>query len=408
MVLPYASLEAEPGQAKGAIRQALAAVRKHLGMEIAYVSEFAGGLSVFREVDAPGLEALIKPGDSRSLDDVYCPHILAGRLPELMPDTADFPLAWSLPITRAVPIGAHASVPLRLPDGRAYGMFCCLSPHANHSLNERDLQVLKAFAEVTAHQIGQGLEAEQAASRSRAEIRRVIDAGLFSIAYQPIYTLAPFRLVGFEALSRFSPEPYRTPDLWFEEAARAGYGIELELAAIRKAVEAFRLFPDNVFISVNASPETIASGQAAQALRGLPMHRLVLEVTEHAAVADYARLQAALGEARQLGARIAVDDAGAGYAGLQHILQLQPDMIKVDRTITRAVDRDLARRSMVSALRQFAHDTGCQLVAEGIETQAEMAALMSLGVNKGQGYLMGRPVDLRGACALLEGERLAA
>ena len=119
-------------------------------MEIAYISEFVENESVFRTVDAPGLEAMIKPGDKRSLDDVYCRHILAGRLPEVMPDTADFPLAAAMPITQAVPIGAHVSVPVRLKDGSVYGMFCCLSPQANRSLNGRDLQVMRAFADLAA------------------------------------------------------------------------------------------------------------------------------------------------------------------------------------------------------------------------------------------------------------------
>ncbi|WP_372623509.1 EAL domain-containing protein [Falsiroseomonas sp.] len=409
MVLPFAALPTPDGsQPHGAIRMALAAVRKHLGMEVAYVSEFVDGRSVFREVDAPGLEALIKAGDSRSLDEVYCRHILAGHLPELIADTADYPLAASMPITRAVPIGAHVSVPLRLPDGRAYGMFCCLSPHANRSLNQRDLQVMRAFAEMAAHQIGREVEAEEAASQARAEIARVIEQDLFTIAYQPIFSFAPFRVMGFEALSRFSPQPYRSPDLWFDQAARAGCGVDLELAAIRKAVGAFGALPDGVFLSVNAAPGTIASGELGQALRGVPMDRLVIEVTEHAAVQDYGRLGAELAAIRRLGARIAVDDAGTGYAGLQHILQLQPDIIKFDRAITRALDQDLARRAMVSALRHFARDTGCQIVAEGVETQPELSALMALGVNKGQGYLIGRPMDLAGAQALLVPKRIAA
>ncbi|HEV7268022.1 MAG TPA: EAL domain-containing protein [Falsiroseomonas sp.] len=409
MVLPFATLPApEGGQPHGAIRMALEAVRKHLGMEVAYVSEFVDGRSVFREVDAPGLEALIKVGDSRSLDDVYCRHILAGRLPELIADTADYPLAVSMPITRAVPIGAHASVPIRLADGRPYGMFCCLSPDPNHSLNQRDLQVMKAFAEVAAHQIRRDVAAEQEVSQARAQIEQVIEQDLFTIAYQPIFSFEPFEVMGFEALSRFSPQPYRSPDLWFEQAAWAGCGVTLELAAIRKAVGAFRTLPDSAFLSVNAAPGTIASGQLGGALRGMPMNRLVIEVTEHVAVQDYGRLGAELSALRRLGARIAVDDAGAGYAGLQHILQLQPDIIKFDRTITRAVDQDLARRAMVSALRHFARDTGSQIVAEGVETQPELAALIALGVNKGQGYLIGRPLDLAGARALLMPQRLAA
>jgi hypothetical protein len=132
-------LIAERGAASVAsdrIRRALHAVRSHLGMQVAYVSKFSGNQSIFREVDASGLEHLIKPGDSRSLDDVYCPHILEGRLPQLVPDTSAEPLAASTPMTSA--IGAHVSVPVLLPDGQPYGLFCCIGQKANNSLNDPD------------------------------------------------------------------------------------------------------------------------------------------------------------------------------------------------------------------------------------------------------------------------------
>jgi hypothetical protein len=109
----------------------LRAARTHLGLQVAYVSEFIGNDALYCHVDAPGLDALIKPGDRRSLDDVYCRHILAGRLPELIPDTTAEPVAQSLPITAAVPIGARVSVPLRLDGDQVFGMFCCLGPAAD-------------------------------------------------------------------------------------------------------------------------------------------------------------------------------------------------------------------------------------------------------------------------------------
>lgn len=199
-------------QMRGGITAALEAVRKHLGMEVAYVSEFIDGHSVFRNVDAPGFEGLIKVGASQSLDDVYCRHILEGRLPELMADTADYALARSVPITEAVPIGAHMSVPVRLPDGRTYGMFCCLSPRANKSLNPRDLQVMKVFADMAAHQISKDLEADRAIAEARADVERVIAGNRIAVLYQPIFGFEPFHIVGFEALCRFASEPYRSPD----------------------------------------------------------------------------------------------------------------------------------------------------------------------------------------------------
>lgn len=382
------------GASHGTIKQALESVRTHLGMQVAYVSEFVGDDSVFREVDAPGLEALIAPGDSRPLDDVYCRHILAGRLPELIPDTADFPLALSLPITGAVPIGAHMSVPLRLADGRVYGMFCCLSAQPNRSLTDRDLQVMRVFADLAAHQISRDLETERAASAARRRVEHVIDERLFRAVYQPIFALAPFRVVGFEALCRFTAEPRRPPDLWFQEAAAAGRGVELELATLRAALGAFARVGDGRFLSINASPEMVVSGRLHEALRDAPPDRVVIEITEHAAVSDYARLHHALLPLREAGVKLAIDDAGAGYASFQHILQLSPDIIKLDMSLTRSVDTDIGRRALASALSYFARETRCEIVAEGIESEAELATLKALNIAKGQGYLLGKPADL--------------
>lgn len=199
IVAPQLSSQGDPS----IVQNVLQSVRQHLGMEIAYVSQFVNNDSIFRVVDAPGLEALIKPGDSRPLDDVYCRHILAGRLPELMPDTSQFPLAASMPLTSATPIGAHVSVPLRMSDGQVFGMFCCLSPRANTTLNERDLQVMRSFADIAAHQIEKDLSAQRDTTARRDQISRIIADKAFSIHFQPIWEFPHDKLIGFECLSRF-------------------------------------------------------------------------------------------------------------------------------------------------------------------------------------------------------------
>jgi EAL domain-containing protein (putative c-di-GMP-specific phosphodiesterase class I) len=382
----------KPGVATAeGVHTALQAIRRHLGMEVAYVSEFVGTESVFREVDAPGLEHLIKPGDRMALDDVFCRHILEGRLPELMPDTADFPFAAEVPISKAVQIGAHMSVPIRRPDGTPFGMFCCLSPHANNSLNERDLQVMRVFAELAADQIVERNEAEKVLAAKRDAIGRILADGAFSFVYQPIWNFHRRRPAGFEALCRFSPAPYRSPDKWFADAVEVGLGLELELAVVRGAFAALDRLPADAYMSVNASPETVLDGRLLSLLADLPAERIVLEVTEHAPVADYGRMVAALAPLRASGVRLAIDDAGAGYSSLQHIVQLRPDIIKLDMSLTRSVDTDQARRALAAALIYFAAETGCVIVAEGIETKSEMETLQLLGVPNGQGYYIGRP-----------------
>lgn len=370
-------------------------------MEVAYLSQFIDGQSVFMAVDAPGLEALIKPGDRRSLDDVYCEHILEGRLPELMANTADFPLAAGMPITRAVPIGAHMSVPVRLDDGSVYGMFCCLSPRPDKSLNDRDLRVMRVFADMAAGQISREAAAGREVQTKRARIEKIIAAREFSMVFQPIWDFRSQRPVGFETLCRFTQQPYRSPDKWFREAAEADCGVELELAVLKAALEAFQSLPDDVYLTFNASPEAIVCGELESLFKSAPLNRLVLEVTEHAPVSDYQELKMALAPLRGAGVKLAIDDAGAGYASLQHIIQLRPDIIKLDADLTRAVDCDPARRAMAAALISFARETDCTIIAEGIETEAELETLLMLGISRGQGYLLGRPANIASAGAMV-------
>lgn len=391
------------GAAEGdVVERALHAIRAHLGMEVAYVSQFVGDRAVFREVDAPGLDAMIKAGDSVSLDDVYCRHILEGRLPELIPDTADEPVALALPITGALPIGKHMSVPVRLPDGSIYGMFCCLGFAPDRSLHQRDLQMMRAFAELAGFEINRDLETTKAAEAKEARIRSVISEQQISIVYQPIWDVETHRPIGLECLSRFAAAPMRTPDLWFAEADEAGLGILLELAAIHIALSAFPALPENVYLAVNASPQTILSPDFLDVLKGFPPERMVLEITEHANVEDYDDLLAALAPLRACGVRLAIDDAGAGYSSLRHILHLQPDLIKLDMSLTRNISLDPARRALATALIGFARETGSRIIAEGVETAAELATLRNLGVEKVQGYFLGRPLPLEGALALFD------
>lgn len=400
-LLSFPTGAADAGTEGDAISRALQSVRKHLGMEIAYVSEFVDNRSVFRQVDAPGLEHLIKVGDSHSLDDVYCQHILAGRLPNLMADTSEIPFAASMPITGAVPIGKHISIPLRLDNDEVYGMFCCLGPQADKSLNDRDLRTMQVFAEFAAHEVRRDVQTKRSNAAKLARISEVMSSGKMSIVYQPICDIQNGGITGFECLSRFASTPYRTPDVWFKEADEVELGAMLEMAAIKLALTALAVLPEDVYLGVNASPATITSPNFASIFEGLSLQRIVLEVTEHAEVKDYPALLSAIEPLRKAGVRLAVDDAGAGYSGLQHILRLRPDLIKLDLALTRNIDEDVARRALAAALVNFGEATDSKIIAEGVETISELNALKSLGVGKAQGYFLGRPSTLADAeCAI--------
>jgi EAL domain-containing protein (putative c-di-GMP-specific phosphodiesterase class I) len=233
------------------------------------------------------------------------------------------------------------------------------------------------------------LEAERALRRER--VADVLERGALHMVFQPIVALTTGRTIGVEALARFDAEPQRTPDLWFDEAAGVGLGVDLELAAISAALAQVDALPPGLLLSVNASPAAAMDPRFVEVLRPFASPQLVLELTEHQRVADYGALLAAIGDLRAEGVKIAVDDAGAGYAGLQQILDLQPEVIKLDLALTRGVDVDPVRRSLAAALVTFAGETGATLIAEGIETAGELTALQDLGVHWGQGYHLARP-----------------
>lgn len=222
-------------------------------------------------------------------------------------------------------------------------------------------------------------------------IRWALEPGNLATVFQPIFDLGRGRVVGMEALSRFPADPHLTPDVWFAKAASLGLGTELEVAAVRAALSHLAQLPDHAFLSVNASPSTVQSEEFLEAVSAAPAERLVVEITEHAPVADYEALDNALSGLRQDGMRLAIDDAGAGYSSLQHIVRLAPDLIKLDISITRGLDSDRVRRALASALITFATEIDASIVAEGIENAEELNELLSLGVNWGQGYFLARP-----------------
>lgn len=244
------------------------------------------------------------------------------------------------------------------------------------------------------------LESLAAVDRDRTErIRRVTDvvehtAQNLTMVYQPIVNLATGTTEGNEALARFSAVPIRPPNEWFADAAEAGLGLHLELAAVRRALHQAHLLPETTFLSVNVSPDTLRSPAFAELITPHPTRPVVIELTEHDHIDDYTPINDILTELRRRGARLAVDDTGTGFSSLQHILKLQPEFIKLDRLLVTDVDTDPARAALASALVKFSNDTGAELIAEGIETKNELNTLTDLGVHHGQGYYLARPDHL--------------
>jgi EAL domain-containing protein (putative c-di-GMP-specific phosphodiesterase class I) len=275
--------------------------------------------------------------------------------------------------------------------------------HTEVVLRIRNLLHTRAlYLELRRHNaaLEQQLEAQRirelrAATRRQAKSERISDLlrhDQLSMVFQPIVELENGAIAGYEALARFRHPLQRGPERWFAEAAEVGLGAQLELAAIRKAMLDLDALAPGAVLSVNVSPATAAEPDLIDLVAEAIQHRpIVVELTEHSRVDDYRAMNRHLGRLRSCGAMIAIDDAGTGYAGLQHILRLQPDVVKLDRDLISRIDSDPARLALSSSLAKFASDIGAVLVAEGIETRAELDVLRGLGIPWGQGFFLGRP-----------------
>jgi EAL domain-containing protein (putative c-di-GMP-specific phosphodiesterase class I) len=211
-----------------------------------------------------------------------------------------------------------------------------------------------------------------------------------TLVFQPIVDLAAATVAGYEALARFPGSA--GPDVWFAAAAEAGIAAELESLAIHKALAAVPSLPENTFLTVNVSPHILGSAPVQAALATRPdLHRVVVELTEHTPVHDLAALRRQCDELRERGALIALDDAGSGYSGLQQLAALRPQVVKLDRALVSDADTDPVRVALAEMLGEFAGRIDAWLLAEGIETQAELAAFARLGVPLAQGWLLARP-----------------
>jgi EAL domain-containing protein (putative c-di-GMP-specific phosphodiesterase class I) len=385
-----------PASSAREVDDALKSMRAHLGMDVAFVSEFIGEQRVIRHVDSNASRGPLHAGQVIPLDQGYCQKVVDGRLPELIPDTARVPDAMAIPETRAIPIGSHLSVPLRLANGQVYGTFCCFSFEPDPTLGLRDLRTMRAFAATLAQQLDEDLANNRIREEKTQRIKAILASPEPAMVFQPIFRLSDMRLNGAEALARFGGEPRRSPDRWFAEAAEIGALVELEAKAIANALAAFRPVWARrpLHLGLNASPMTIGDGGLAKALGDAPLRLVVLEITEHERIDDYDSLNRALRPLRDAGLRVAIDDAGSGYSSMRHILNVEPDIIKLDISLTRGIDAQSKRRAMAGALIAFARQTDCRIVAEGVETEAELTTLRELGVDAAQGYHLGKPANL--------------
>ena len=247
---------------------------------------------------------------------------------------------------------------------------------------------LLEFAGASGAIMGPGIESLVKAGMVRSRIGEVLKRTAFQPVFQPIVDLVTDERVGYEALTRFTDGT--APDLAFADARSAGLEAELELATMGAAIEAARTLPRDAWLSLNISPALLAGSRRLAGVLRKADRPVVLEVTEHIAVEDYPALRAAVQRLRPP-ARVAVDDAGSGVANFGHIVELRPAFVKLDIGLVRGIDADLTRQALMVGLLHFASESAGQTIAEGVETEAELATLRRLGVPFAQGYLLARP-----------------
>jgi EAL domain-containing protein (putative c-di-GMP-specific phosphodiesterase class I) len=361
-------------------------------MDVAFVSRQIGTTHrIFTHVAARGI-APFNGGDTNANDNSLCWLVIQGKLPERVIDTSLYEVAACLPITDAINVRSHFSVPMRRRDGRVHGSLCCFSYRPRPDIEERDMQMLRSVAAIVSDQIESRIEAEERGAEAAQEIARLIAEDDLVIIHQPIYDLTDWHLIGHECLMRQKADPDRSPLDILEQARAAGKTLELELHAAAKALATLDpAYPDR-FIAINVSTTTLASeGLAALIPENLAM-RLVIELNEQDTATHQALVRSAI-QSLKSRAWVAINSAGAGFLGLQALIDLGPDIVKIDRDLLAGLGSDPARRALVKALVQFAGETGVTLIAQGVETREDLQALRDLGVRFAQGFALGRPAQ---------------
>lgn len=290
-----------------------------------------------------------------------------------------------------------ARVPLTVdvvrPDGAADGRIVGVGGEPPEGLGSRQFEALHVVAALIAGVLHHRDRRRADRDDRLASLDALVAGTGRSTVLQPIVDLRSGAVVGAEALSRFTGPAgtARRPEQVFSDARTAGVGVQLEQAAIASALRHLPRVPTGSYLSVNASADALLDPRTRDLLVSAGPGRLVVEITEHDPVDDYDALTDVTSDLHRHGVRIAVDDAGAGFASLQHVLHLTPDIVKLDIAFVRGIDADPARRAVARALVGFASELGSTMVAEGVEREDELAVLTELGVECGQGYLLGRP-----------------
>ncbi len=266
-----------------------------------------------------------------------------------------------------------------------------VDPASTPARQARLLAAVIDYANILSVAAGASIAHHRRMTATRARLERVIATRAFYAVFQPIVDLVDRQVSAYEALTRFTDGT--PPEVRFAEATEHGLGVDLEAAAIRSALLAARALPVPAPICLNAPPALVLDRERVVSFMDIAPQPIILELTERDRIEDYHALREAL-SSYGTGVRLSVDDAGAGYASLRHILELRPAFVKLDLSIVQGIETDPVRQALVSGLVYFAGKTGSELIAEGVETEAEAGILQELGIRFGQGFLLGRPAPV--------------
>jgi EAL domain-containing protein (putative c-di-GMP-specific phosphodiesterase class I) len=370
------------------LRELLATAKRALGLSVTFLTRMDGTTQHLERVDS-SVPFLFKEGYQQRQERTLCQAIREGRLPAVIPDLKEHPEAMRLPAARFPRIRSYVSVPVVFSDGTVYGTFCGAGLTTDKGLAARDQALMDVLAHAAALVLEPVVEEQNRVSEITARLEPVVrDRGPL-VVLQPIAELATGRRIGAEALSRFPAHWGKAPDVCFQEAHSVGQGDLLELLALRRAGELL----DEVtgYVAMNVSPATLLTDECGALLESLPLERVLLELSEHDSVQDYDALRDVLAPLRVAGLRLAIDDVGAGFSSLRHIVLTAPDVLKLDRTLVDGLSANPVLTTLVGSLVQFGHGSGASVVAEGVETADDAAALLDLAVDHVQGWHIGRP-----------------
>ena len=376
------------------VAELLAKAKASLGLSLTFLTRMDGVTQHLEVVESS--IPLFRDGMTQPQETSFCQAILDGRLPPVIPNVAKLPEAKRLPAARFPRIRSFVSVPVTFSDGTVYGTFCAAGFTSDKGLSQRDQTLMEVLADAAATIIEPGVHERERHAEIRDRLGPVMAADGPRVLLQPIVALSDGGRIGAEALSRFPADWGKPPDQVFAEADEIGAGTALELLALHGAAR--HLDTVTGYVAMNLSPATLFDPRCTTFLEALPTDRIVLELSEHDPVDDYDALRAALEPLRQRGARLAIDDVGAGYSSLRHIVLTKPEVIKLDRSIVSGVAADPVLQTLVRSLVDFGHSSGAGVVAEGVETLEEVRELQDLGVDFGQGWYFGKagpPDELR-------------